>query len=61
MHQLSDNTYLLWKNDEKTLENANKINEEVQGMGDKIFIAMPALLNDQLSVIQNKTTHQQQS
>jgi len=51
MYQMRDNTYLLWKNDEKTLENANKINEEVQCMGDKIFIAIPALLNDQLSVI----------
>lgn len=61
MQPVINKTYLLSKDDDKTFENANEINEEVQRVGDKIFIATHAFLNDQLSVIENKTTHKQQS
>lgn len=61
MQAVTDKTYLLGKDDDKTFENADEINEEVQWVRDKILIAMPAFLNNQLSVIEDKTTHQQQS
>lgn len=61
MHPVINKTYLLSKDDDKTFENANKINEEVQRMDDKIFIATHAFLDDKLSIIEHKTAHKQQS
>lgn len=61
MQPVINKTYLLSEDDDKTFENANEINEEIQWVGDKIFITIQAFLNDQLSVIEDKSTHNYQS
>jgi hypothetical protein len=58
---MTEKAYLFCEDDNKLFENPNEINEELQCMGNKIFIATPAFLNNQLSVIENKTAHNQQS
>lgn len=53
--------YLLAKNNEQSLENSNEVNEQLKGVQDEILASHAALLNNQLGVIQNESTHQHQT
>lgn len=55
------NTYFLRKNNEKMTENIDEVNEKIERVHDKVFAAHSVLLDNQLRVVENKSTHYEQT
>lgn len=52
--------YLLGQDDQQPPEDPDKVNEKIQRVSYKVLASHPALLDDQLRVIEDKSTHRHQ-
>lgn len=53
--------YLLSQDNQQPPEDTNEVNEQLKGVLHKVLAAHSALLDDQLSIEQYKSTHQHKS
>lgn len=59
--KIRDDWNLLSQDDDQAPEDTDEVNEQVQGVSDKVLVTSATLLNDQLSVVQDESTHQQET
>lgn len=54
-------THLFSENDDETTEDADEVNKQVDGVSNEILVSVATLLNDQLSVVEHKAAHEEQT
>lgn len=59
--KIQQNYYLLHKKNENLSENLNKVNEQVQGVGNKVPVTIASLSDDYLGVKHDKSTENSQT